>query len=58
MAIKDDTQAEEIEKGILERRRLIQLEREKKENENNEKDLTKKKNLLKINNFLKKITII
>ena len=58
MAIKDDAQAEEIEKGILERRRLIQLEREKKENENNEKDLTKKKNLLKINNFLKKITII
>ena len=43
MAIKDDAQAEEIEKGILERRRLIQLEREKKENENNEKDLTKTK---------------
>ena len=43
MAIKDDAQAEEIEKGILERRRLIQIEREKKENENNEKDLTKTK---------------
>ena len=43
IAIKNDPQAEEIEKSILERRRIIQIENEKKEHENNENDLNKTK---------------